>query len=332
MDKEAADSTLRRKNRDEGLRWIVHSCGMSTATPAAAGVTAAWLTPIELTLLGAIWGASFMFQRVAAPQFGPVPLVELRLALGSLPLLPFLWSERARFKGVPLWRIAGVGAINSAIPFMLFAWATERAPAGIGAISNATTAIFAPLLALIFFGEKIQGRRAIGIAAGFIGVVVLASGKTAGGSVLGAALAGTFAGLLYAIGALMARRYLAGLPSAALAAATLGCGAIMVAPFAIATWPATSPTAGAWWCAVAAGVLCTGIAFAIFYRLLQRIGAPRASGVTYLISLFGVFWGWLLLGEPVTLTMAVACALILGGVALSQKQAAAPVPLPVQGK
>ncbi len=81
-----------------------------------------WLTPVELILLGAIWGASFMFQRVAAPQFGPVPLVEMRLALGAIPLLPFLWQERARFKGVPLWRIAGIGLINSAIPFMLFAW------------------------------------------------------------------------------------------------------------------------------------------------------------------------------------------------------------------
>ncbi len=116
-----------------------------------------WLTPFELILLGAIWGASFMFQRVAAPQFGPIPLVEMRLALGAIPLLPFLWQERARFRGVPLWRIAGIGLINSAIPFMLFAWATERAPAGIGAISNATTAIFAPLLALAVFGEKIHG-------------------------------------------------------------------------------------------------------------------------------------------------------------------------------
>ncbi len=165
-----------------------------------------WLTPFELILLGAIWGASFMFQRVAAPQFGSVPLVELRLALGAIPLLPFLWRERARFKGVSLWRIAGIGLINSAIPFMMFAWATERAPAGIGAISNATTAIFAPLLALTLFGEKIHGRRAIGIAAGFVGVVVLASGKTAGASVLGAALAGTFAGFLYAVGAGLVRR------------------------------------------------------------------------------------------------------------------------------
>jgi drug/metabolite transporter (DMT)-like permease len=294
---------------------------MSSVPPAAAAATSSWLTPIELTLLGAIWGASFMFQRVAVPQFGAVPLVELRLALGAMALLPFLWKERERFRGVKPWRIAGVGLVNSAIPFVLFAWATERAPAGIGAISNATTAIFAPLLALILFGERIHTRRALGIAAGFIGVIVLASGKVAGASVGAAAMAGTLAGLLYAIGAVVGKRWLAGLPSAALAAATLGCGAVLMLPFAIADWPETQPAPRAWWCAVAAGVLCTGIAFAIFYRLLQRIGASRATSVTYLISLFGVFWGWLLLGEPITPTMAVACGLILGGVWMSQQPA-----------
>ncbi len=187
---------------------------MSTAISTTADATTAWRTPVELTLLGAIWGASFMFQRVAAPQFGAVAAGGTAAGTGcaaaaALPVagtraLPGQWCW---------WRIVGIGAINSAIPFVLFAWATERAPAGIGAISNATTAIFAPLLALLLFGEKIRTRRAIGIAAGFVGVVVLASGKTAGASVLGAALAGTFAGLLYAVGAVLARRYLAGLPA-----------------------------------------------------------------------------------------------------------------------
>jgi drug/metabolite transporter (DMT)-like permease len=271
-------------------------------------------------LLGAVWGASFMFQRVAAPQFGPVPLVEMRLLLGALPLLPFLWIEREHFRGAVWWRIAGVGLLNSAIPFTLFAWATEHAPAGIGAISNATTAMFAPIIALLWFGERISLRRAMGIVAGFVGVVVLASGRTVGDNVLGAAMAATFAALLYAIAAVLARRYLAGLPPVALAAATLGCGSVLLAPLAVATWPEHAMTPNAWWSAIAAGVLCTGIAYAIFYRLLQRIGAPRTVAVTYLIPLFAVLWGWLLLGEAVTPTMAVACALILGGVALSQQQ------------
>src|SRR5690606_904168 len=93
-----------------------------------------WLTPLELTLLGAIWGASFLFMRVAADDFGPVPLVEIRLALGASVLLPFLWRARDAFPW-QLWpRLALIGLINSAVPFLLFAWAAQRAPAGVGAI------------------------------------------------------------------------------------------------------------------------------------------------------------------------------------------------------
>jgi drug/metabolite transporter (DMT)-like permease len=138
---------------------------------------------MELAVLGAIWGASFMFMRVAAKDFGAVPLVELRLALGTLVLLPFLWRARASF---PLKRwpmLVLVGAINSAIPFTLFAWAAQRAPAGIGAIANSMAVLFTALVGALFFGEKIGTRRAIALAAGFVGVVVLASGKTAGASI-----------------------------------------------------------------------------------------------------------------------------------------------------
>ncbi|MFL6617168.1 MAG: DMT family transporter, partial [Povalibacter sp.] len=132
---------------------------MSTSTSALEiRTTAAWLTPLELVLLGAIWGASFMFMRVAAKDFGPFALVEVRLALGAIILLPFLWRERKRFSKSIWWRIAGIGAINSAMPFVLFAWAAQRAPAGIGAISNATAAMFTALVAVLFFGERIQSR------------------------------------------------------------------------------------------------------------------------------------------------------------------------------
>jgi drug/metabolite transporter (DMT)-like permease len=139
-------------------------------TPIAPADTAkAWITPLELGLLGAIWGASFMFMRVAAPHFGAIPLVEVRLALGSLVLLPFMWRARAQF-GPRLWpKLAIIGAINSAIPFMLFAWAAQRAPAGVGAIANAMTVLFTALVGFLFFGEKIGVRRAVALLVGFVG-------------------------------------------------------------------------------------------------------------------------------------------------------------------
>jgi len=298
------------------------STDLTTPAVAPAGHTAArWRTPIELTLLGAIWGGSFLFMRVAAADFGPAPLVEARLALGGLILTPFLWRARAQFS-LGLWlRIAGIAAINSVTPFVLFAWGAERAPAGIGAITNAMTVMFTVLVAFLFFGEKIGARRLIGLTAGFVGVAILASGKTAGTSVWPAALAGTAASVCYGFGINLVRRYLTGYPPAAVAAATLLSGSVLLAPLAIYTWPAAAIPAASWLSALLLGVLCTGAAFVFYYRLIARIGAARTATVTYLIPLFGVVWAWLLLGEPLTVTMAVAGALILSGVALSQQRA-----------
>src|ERR1700733_2421488 len=124
--------------------------GAATLTAAGGGAAAAasgrGRTLFELTLLGAIWGGSFLFMRVAARDFGPLPLVEARLALGALTLMPFLWRARAQF-----------------------AWGAERAPAGIGAITNAMTVVFTALVAFLFYGERIGARRVAGLIAGFIG-------------------------------------------------------------------------------------------------------------------------------------------------------------------
>ena len=296
---------------------------MSTDITAAAATPAAerWRTPFELTLLGAIWGGSFLFMRVAAADFGPLPLVEARLALGALVLTPFLWKARAQFTSRLWLRIFGIAAINSVTPFVLFAWGAEHAPAGIGAITNAMTVMFTTLVAFFFFGERLSARRLIGLTAGFVGVAILASGKTAGADVTQAALAGTAASVCYGIGINLVRRYLTGLPPAAVAAANLLAGAALLAPLALYEWPAHPIPATSWLSAVLLGILCTGAAFVLYYRLIMRIGASRASTVTYLIPLFGVIWAWLILGEPLTGTMAAAGVLILAGVAVSQQRA-----------
>jgi len=296
------------------------------SAPASAATqpadTASWRTPVELTLLGAVWGGSFLFMRVAAADFGPFALVEVRLALGALILMPFLWQARARFTPAVWLRVAGIAAINSVLPFVLFAWGAERAPAGIGAITNAMTVMFAALVAFLFYGERIGPWRWIGLVAGFIGVTILASGHIAGASVGAAALAGTAAALCYGLGINFVRHYLSGFPAAAIAAANLGAGALLLLPFALYSWPQHPIPVTSWLSAVLLGVLCTGIAFVFYYRLIARIGAPRTATVTYLIPLFGVIWAWLLLGERVTLSMVLAGALILAGVGMSQQREA----------
>jgi drug/metabolite transporter (DMT)-like permease len=306
-------SDLTAANSAKGLQ----AAGSPAAQPTD---TASWRTPVELTLLGAVWGGSFLFMRVAAADFGPFPLVEVRLTLGALALLPFLWRARSQFTPALWLRIAGIASVNTVAPFALFAWGAERAPAGIGAIANATTVMFTWLVAFLFFGERIGPRRMVGLVMGFVGVVVLASGKTAGASVGAAALAGTAASLCYGFGHNLVRRYLTGYPPAAVAAATLTSGALLLSPLAIYSWPRHPIAPASWLSAVLLGILCTGIALVFLYRLIARIGAPRTSTVTYLIPLFGVIWAWLLLGEGVTLSMVLAGALILAGVALSQQR------------
>jgi len=259
---------------------------------------------------------------VAAADFGPFALVEVRLALGALILMPFLWQARARFTPAVWLRVAAIAAINSVLPFVLFAWGAERAPAGIGAITNAMTVMFAALVAFLFYGERIGPWRWIGLVAGFIGVTILASGHIAGASVGAAALAGTAAALCYGLGINFVRHYLSGFPAAAIAAANLGAGALLLLPFALYSWPQHPIPVASWLSAVLLGVLCTGIAFVFYYRLIARIGAPRTATVTYLIPLFGVIWAWLLLGERVTLSMVLAGALILAGVGMSQQREA----------
>jgi len=296
--------------------------GDSAVIGNAPAPVANWLTTAELTALGAIWGSSFLFMRIAAADFGPFALVEVRIVLGALILLPFLWQARARLSWAHWRRFAIIGALNSAIPFSLFAWGAERAPAGIGAIANSMTVLFTALIAFLVYGDRIGPRRAIALVAGFAGVVVLASGKTQGDNVGAAALAGTAASLCYGFAVNFTKRWLADVPPLAAVAGTLSCGALMLAPFALVAWPAVSPPLGSWLSAITLGILCTGIAYAVFFHLIQRVSASRASTNTYLVPIFGVAWAWLLLGETPTPTMLVAAALILGSVMVSQHEAA----------
>ena len=146
--------------------------------------------------------------------------------------------------------------------------------------------------------------------------MVLAGSKAAGASIGWAVAAGTLAALLYGIGANMVRKYLTGTPPGAVAGATLSCAALFTLPFALAHWPEQAISLRAWAAAGLLGVLCTGIAFVMYYRLIKRIGPARAVTVTYLVPLFGVLWGWLFLDERVTLGMLAGAGLVMAALAL----------------
>lgn len=278
----------------------------------------------ELFVLAAIWGASFLFMRLGAADFGPLALSLLRVAGASALLLPLLlW----RGQGAALrqhWRpIAVVGLINSALPFVLFALAALVLGTGLMAVFNATAPIWGAFFAWVWLGERLDRTRLLGLAIGVAGVVFLAWGKAgwrAGPGGISPALgiaACVGATVLYGLAANFTRRHLAGVPPLALAAGSQLSATVLLAAPAAWAWPAVTPGASAWGAAAALALLCTGLAYLLFFRLIAHAGATNAISVTFLIPGFAMLWGWLVMGEPPTGTMLAGCAVILLGTALA---------------
>ena len=273
----------------------------------------------DLILLAALWGASFLFMRIAAPQFGPLPLMGLRCAIGAAVLVPLLaWQGGMGVLRSRPVALGVVGLLNSALPFALFGFATLTLTAGFAALLNATTPLWAALVAYVWLGHSTTRRQLLGLAIGFAGVVMLVAGRGAfvpGGDLL-AVLAALAATVSYGLSTAYAQRYLSDTPPMALAAGSqIGATAVLAVPAAL-TWPVRLPDAGAWLALLVLGAASTGLAYILFFRLLTRAGAPVATSVTFLVPIFAVVWGGLFLGERPTLAMLVGGAVILTGTAL----------------
>lgn len=279
---------------------------------------------LELLLLGAIWGGSFLFMRLGASDFGALALSLLRVAGASLLLLPLLaWRGE-----LPVlrrhWRaIAVVGLINSALPFVLFNLAALVLGAGLMAVFNATAPIWGAFFAWVWLGEKLSPTRLLGLAIGVAGVVFLAWGKAglapgAGGMSPALGMAACVAAtVLYGLAANYTRRRLAGVAPMALAAGSqMSAAAVLLLP-ALWAWPAAAPSATAWGAAALLSLLCTGLAYVLYFRLIANAGATNAISVTFLVPGFAMLWGWLFMGEAPTPTMLLGCAVILLGTALA---------------
>ncbi len=290
---------------------------------------------LELVALAAIWGASFLFMRVAAPEFGPVALTTLRVAGAALLLLPLM---AARGHGPALrthWRpIAVVGLLNSTVPFALFSLAALAISGGLAAIFNATAAMWAALIAWLWLGEKLAPSRVFGLALGFAGVLGLAWDKASlqpgvHGVSPAVAIGGVvLATLCYGYAANYTRRRLTGVPPLAVAAGSQAAATVVLALPALAWVPPALPSTTAWLNLAALALLCTGVAYLLYFRLIERVGAARAITVTYLIPLFAMLWDWLFLAERITTSMVAGGGVILLGTALATGMLQRPQRLP----
>lgn len=275
---------------------------------------------VDLLTLGAIWGASFLFMRVAAPEFGAVPLIAARVGIAAVFLIVVLARRGGLdqlYRNAP--RLTFLGAINSAIPFSLFAYAVLSVTAGFASVLNATAPLFGALVAFIWLRDRPSPTRIVGLLVGFAGVLVLVWGRLSvpgGGGGL-AVLAGLAAAVLYGISANYAKKRLSGVDPFVTATGSLIAATALLLPLALLFWPDLPPSRVGWVSAVLLGVICTGIAYILYFRLLSRIGPSKTLAVTYLIPAFGVLWGYLILHEPITTSMVVGCAVILLGTTLA---------------
>jgi drug/metabolite transporter (DMT)-like permease len=275
---------------------------------------------VDLFALGAIWGASFLFMRVAAPEFGAIPLIAARVGIAAVFLLIVL-SRRGSVADLytHATRLTFLGAINSAIPFTLFAYAVLSVTSGFASVLNATAPLFGALVAFLWLRDRPSPMRIAGLIVGFLGVLVLVWGRLSVGDGTGtsAVLAGLAAAVLYGIAANYTKKRLAGVDSLVIATGSLIAATVLLCPLALLYWPNNPPGIVSWVSAVLLAVICTGIAYILYFRLLTRIGPAKTLAVTYLIPAFGVLWGHLLLDEPVTASMIAGCAVILAGTTLA---------------
>ncbi|MED5619433.1 DMT family transporter [Ideonella sp. BN130291] len=276
----------------------------------------------ELLALAAVWGASFLFMRLGAAEFGPVALAAVRVVGASLFLMPVLamrgeWPALRRH-----WKsIFFVGLTNSAIPFLCFSYAALSITAGLSSIFNATTPLWGALIAWLWLKDKLTPWRVLGLVIGFAGVLGLAWEKASfkpGAEAVGfAVLACLAAPLLYGFSASFTKKRLTGVPPMALAAGSQLSSAIALVLPGVWLWPAQAPSAGAWAAAVGLALLCTGVAYIMYFRLIANVGPANAISVTFLVPAFAVLWGALFLHEAITPAMVLGCSVILAGTALA---------------
>jgi drug/metabolite transporter (DMT)-like permease len=284
--------------------------------------TQPWRT--DFLLLAALWGASFMFMRLATLEFGPLPTAGVRVAIASLFLLPLLLWRGLGPQLARHWKkIFFIGLLNSAVPFACFSYALLSISTGLSAILNATVPLFGALIAWIWLKDRPHHWRILGLVIGFAGVALLAWDKAsfkpdaAGLSSGLAVLACLLATLCYGISASYTKRYLGGVPALVTATGSQLGATLGLALPTLLMWPQRQPGSAAWLALLAVGVLCTGVAYILYFRLIENVGPARSLTVTFVLPVFALIYGVIFLGESISAWMVLCGAIIVCGTALS---------------
>lgn len=274
---------------------------------------------LRLLLLSALWGGSFVFIRVAAPVLGPIVLVEFRVLIAGLTLLAYARITHQRLDLRARWRqYLIIGALNSAIPFVLISTAELHLTASLASILNATSPLFGALIAAAWISDSLTPKKIAGIVLGFAGVTILAgwSPLTLSGIVLlsiGASLSGA---AFYGLAGVYTKARVSGAPPLGMAVGSQLCASLLLMPLVPLALPSAAPSARVILCVLALALFCTALAYVLYFRLIVDVGPTRAITVTFLIPISGVLWGSLFLGESLRPGTLIGCAIILVGTAL----------------
>ena len=275
---------------------------------------------IELPLLAAIWGASFIFMKIGSPEFGPILFMAMRTLVASLFLIPLIFITKNQSALSGYWgKIFIVGSLNTAIPFVLFGWATLTLSAGNTAVLNGTTPMFGALVAYFWLKDTLSMSAVLGVCIGFLGVYFLMFDKISNENthVILPTLAIMLAALCYGISANYTKMYLGGISPLALAAGSQISATVLLLPASMFFLPETIPSSSAIFSVITLGIICTGVAYILFFRLIAALGPTKAISVTYLIPVFGITWGVIFLNETISYWTVFGATLILLGVALT---------------
>jgi drug/metabolite transporter (DMT)-like permease len=274
---------------------------------------------LQLLLVAALWGSSFIFIRVAAPVFGPVMTAFLRVLIGGVALLAYSLATRQRlgWRRFGAW-IALVGLLNSAIPFVLISFAELTLSASMSAILNATVSFWTVMIAAIWFGDKFTWQRFVGLVLGILGVMMLVgwSPLEPGLNTVLSVLALIGAALSYGLAANLTKAKLQGASPVGMVTGALLTSSVTLAPLTPFNPILVAPDATAITCLLVLGLACSALAYLLFLPLIVTLGATRTSIVGLLVPIFAVAWSAILLHEAITLEKILSCAVILLGAIL----------------
>ncbi|CAN5860842.1 DMT family transporter [soil metagenome] len=252
-------------------------------------------------MLGALWGASFLFIRVTVPALGPFLLVELRVGLAATALLFYaLVAGRLPKIRSRLRSFLALGFLNAAVPFCLISAAEIHLTASLAAILNSTTLMFTAMVAAVWMGDALTARKVVGIVLGIVGVTVLVGWDPLplSGIVLLSVAAMLIASLSYALGATYAKWSFSGIPPLGMAIGQLTAATALMLPLSVVSPPGEVPSSSVALCVLGLALLSTAVAYLIYFRLIENVGPTSTVTVTLLVPVFGLVFGVLLLGEP----------------------------------